>query len=60
MKRIIILAIAAVMAVATAAPAFAANNGNSPIAPDVIYADGELYGTIFLGALPVQQQPASL
>ncbi len=57
MKRIIILAIAVVMAVVTAAPAFAANNGKSPIAPDVIYADGELYGTIFLGSLPYNNNP---
>ena len=57
MKRFTILAIAVVMVVATAAPAFAAKGGNTPIAPDVIYADGELYGTIFRGALPYNNNP---
>lgn len=52
MKRILILAVAVLMAVTTAAPAFAANPGGGPITPDFIYADGDLYGTILKGSLP--------
>ncbi len=52
MKRILILAVAVLMAVTTAAPAFAAKPDAGPITPDFIYADGELYGTILKGSLP--------
>ena len=52
MRRIMILGIAVLMAVATAAPAFAAPPESGPITPDFIYADGELYGTILQGSLP--------
>lgn len=52
MKRITILAIAVLMAVTTAAPAFAAKPASGPITPDFIYAGGELYGTILQGSLP--------
>ncbi len=62
MKRIAIVALAALMAVAlVAAPAAAAPGGEpgSPIVPDFIYADGELYGTILLGSLPYNGKPKS-
>lgn len=52
MKRMIILGIAVLMAVTTAAPAFAAQPDSGPITPHLIYADGELYGTILKGSLP--------
>ncbi|MDH3193520.1 MAG: hypothetical protein OEY55_07475 [Acidimicrobiia bacterium] len=52
MRRIMILGIAVLMAVATAAPAFADKPESGPITPDFIYADGELYGTILQGSLP--------
>ena len=52
MKRIMILGIAVLMAITTAAPAFAAKPESGPITPDFIYADGELYGTILKGSLP--------
>lgn len=51
MKRIATLAITAVMALSVSVPAFA-GGGEHPINPDVIYADGERYATIFLGDLP--------
>lgn len=55
MKRssaIVLVALAALLALTV--PALAAPGGTpgSPIAPDAIYADGKLFGTIGLGSLP--------
>lgn len=53
MRRIVIAALAALMAVATAAPSFAVDAPtDGPITPNLIYAGGELRGTILLGELP--------
>jgi hypothetical protein len=55
MKRLIPIAIAAMLAVMIAAPASAAphaNHGRSPIVSGAIWADGTLLGTRPLGSLP--------
>ncbi len=62
MKRIFTAALAALAAAAlVAAPAAAAPGGEpgSPIVPDFIYADGELYGTILQGPLHYNGNPRS-
>lgn len=62
MKRTVIVALAALMAVALlAAPAAAARGGEpgSPIVPGAIYADGELYATILQGPLHYNGNPKS-
>lgn len=54
MRRIMIAAFTAIIALAFAVPALAAppeGKGN-PIVPGLIWADGDAYGTILLGSLP--------
>ncbi len=54
MRRIMIAAFTAIIAFAFAVPALAAppEGNGSPIVPGLIWADGDAYGTILLGALP--------
>lgn len=54
MRRTLILILAVGVMMGAAVPAFAARGGvpGSPIAGDMIWADGELFGTIAQGSLP--------
>ena len=54
MRRILTLALSAILVVAFAAPALATQPGDhgSPIVPAHVYVDGETFGTIVLGELP--------
>lgn len=63
MKRLLVMATAAALVLATALPAVAApnnrgGNGNSPIVADHIWVDGELYDTLILGSLPYSERNA--
>jgi len=60
MKRLIPIAIAAMLAVLVVAPASATPNGNhgrTPIVSGAIWADGELLATRPLGSLPYNDNP---
>lgn len=58
MRRILLVALGAVLLLgAMAGGALAAPQGSPPIAPDAIYADGELFGTIGLNPLPFNDNP---
>jgi len=60
MKRLIPIAIVAMLAVMVAAPASATPNGNhgrSPIVSGAIWADGDLLATRPLGSLPYNDNP---
>lgn len=52
MKRLLTLATAALLAVVVAAPVGAAPPDDGPIVPDLIWADGDLLGTVLLNPLP--------
>jgi len=52
LKRLLTLALAGLLAVVVAAPAGAAKPESGPITPDLIWADGELLGTVLLNPLP--------
>lgn len=57
MKRALLMCLGAFVALALfAGPALAAE---SPIVPDAIYADGQLFGTVLQGSLPYNGHDAS-
>lgn len=60
MRRIALLALATLLLLgAGAASAFASSQNSERIAPDAIYADGTLFGTIGLNPLPYNDNPQS-
>lgn len=57
MRRTVTVALAALLLVGASAGSVLAAPQGTPIAPDAIYADGELFGTIGLNPLPFNDNP---
>lgn len=57
MRKTLMTALAALLLIGTAAGGALADSQAPPIAPDAIYADGELFGTIGLNPLPFNDNP---